>query len=147
MKTLSLFLSLFIVAFFSTTIYGQYDTVLTSELQLNVTSEGRQYFSRFNDTTAFNGYILRYFDTLNELTNKQQTDLIEKIENGKVIYQKKFYKSGKLLSFTECNFLGEIPNGEYKEWHENGQLKTQGKYKKGKKIGKWKHWKEDGKPN
>jgi len=51
--------------------------------------------------------------------------------------------NGKLSSIGNYSY-SEI--GEWKEYYENGKLKSIGKYGDyGKRIGKWKHYKENGK--
>jgi antitoxin component YwqK of YwqJK toxin-antitoxin module len=37
-----------------------------------------------------------------------------------------------------------IQHGEYNQWHENGNLKLMGSYKKGKKDGRWFSYDEKG---
>ena len=41
--------------------------------------------------------------------------------------------------------LHYLDEGEYKDWHSNGQLRVLSNYKEGKKNGEYKMWYEDGK--
>ena len=52
------------------------------------------------------------------------------------------YFSGDLRS--EETYVNGVLHGEYKEWHENGQLSVEGWYEYGEECGEWKHWFSDG---
>ena len=42
------------------------------------------------------------------------------------------------------NIVGGIPDGTSKEYYRNGELKSKGKYEKGKKTGKWVYYHQSG---
>lgn len=55
---------------------------------------------------------------------------------------KSYYSSGVI---EKAYFLdGEVKDGKYREYHENGELKIKGSYDDGKKIGIWKYYDSSG---
>lgn len=44
----------------------------------------------------------------------------------------------------ELSYRHGLENGEYRYWHDNGVLKTQGRYKDGEKVGLWRRWDKNG---
>ncbi len=55
---------------------------------------------------------------------------------------KRYNAKGKLLS--EVNYKNYLKDGLGKYFHENGQVRKEGKEVAGKKVGNWKFYKEDG---
>ncbi|HWY98111.1 MAG TPA: hypothetical protein VNY36_03400 [Bacteroidia bacterium] len=59
-------------------------------------------------------------------------------ENGQVV-KAEIYDSGRIMAEGVLDTSG-IQQGEWKEFHENGQLKAIGKYLNGVKVGEWKYY-------
>ncbi len=59
-------------------------------------------------------------------------------EEGQVV-KAEIYDSGRVMAEGILDTLG-LQQGEWKEYHENGQLKSQGKYLNGLKVGPWKYY-------
>jgi antitoxin component YwqK of YwqJK toxin-antitoxin module len=64
-------------------------------------------------------------------------------EQGQIVGAK-IYDSGKVMAEGLLDTMG-IQQGEWKEYHENGQLKSVGKYLNGAKVGEWKYYFPDSK--
>lgn len=64
-------------------------------------------------------------------------------ENGKV-EKADIYDSGKVMAEGVLDSAG-VQQGEWKEFHENGQVKSIGKYVNGIKVGEWKYYFANGK--
>jgi antitoxin component YwqK of YwqJK toxin-antitoxin module len=60
---------------------------------------------------------------------------------GKII--RNFYASGKLSSESEMDSRG-VPDGFYREYFENGHLKSEVFSASGRRNGKCRQWREDG---
>jgi len=54
-----------------------------------------------------------------------------------------YYDNGQIRFTVSINSKGNF-EGEYKEWHENGQLRVQTTYKNGKQHGEYKDWYSNG---
>jgi antitoxin component YwqK of YwqJK toxin-antitoxin module len=59
-------------------------------------------------------------------------------EDGQVV-KAEIYDSGRVMAEGVLDTSG-IQQGEWKEFHENGQLKAIGKYLNGVKVGQWKYY-------
>lgn len=59
-------------------------------------------------------------------------------EQGEIV-KAEIYDSGRVMAEGILDTSG-VQEGEWKEYHENGQLKSIGKYDKGVKIGAWKYY-------
>ena len=78
---------------------------------------------------------------------KLYVDKVTKIEDGKLEYYGNFfehYDNGKIKTRARYNKEGKL-EGEYKSYHENGQVKMEGQYLNGEAIGNFKYYDENGK--
>lgn len=65
---------------------------------------------------------------------------------GKVKPERNYHWwGGRQLNITQGGYSGKLLHGEFNSFYLNKQLKEQGVFKKGLKIGKWKEWNENGK--
>lgn len=46
----------------------------------------------------------------------------------------------RIQKVFEASYRYGLEDGEYRYWHDNGVLKTQGRYSHGKKDGLWRRW-------
>ena len=69
----------------------------------------------------------QYFGTHNEYS-----------ETGAIV-KSEIYDSGRIMAEGVLDTAG-LQQGEWKEYHENGQLKSIGKYMNGIKVGEWKYF-------
>jgi len=63
-------------------------------------------------------------------------------EDGEVIRQQNYYEDGQL---ELVNISDGQPSGQYKAYHENGQLMQIGEFDNGTRIGEWKFYHNNGK--
>lgn len=61
-------------------------------------------------------------------------------KNNVMYYWTKYRK----VHHTQGGYAGQLLNGKYEEYFISGQLKTNGTFKKGAKVGEWKAWFENG---
>lgn len=61
------------------------------------------------------------------------------LKNGSSI---KYFEDGKLM--LESNYVNDQLDGAFTLYHANGQMRTQGSFKQGLKMGKWVIYDEDG---
>jgi len=59
-------------------------------------------------------------------------------EKGEIV-KADIYDSGRVMAEGVLDTLG-LQEGDWKEFHENGQLKASGKFEKGIKVGAWKYY-------
>ena len=62
------------------------------------------------------------------------------LDNGKQYY----WCKGQRIHITQGGADGDLLDGEYVEFHPNGQLRTKGKLSKGERVGTWQDWDVDG---
>lgn len=55
-----------------------------------------------------------------------------------------FWYSGNVINNTQGGFSGRLLDGDYREYYSNKNLKVQGAFKVGLKVGKWNTWTEEG---
>lgn len=55
-----------------------------------------------------------------------------------------WHKNGKKM--MEGEWVNGVPHGPSLSWHENCQMKEQGTYRHGKRVGEWRTWDEEGRP-
>jgi hypothetical protein len=55
-----------------------------------------------------------------------------------------YWTKYRKVHHTEGGYAGQLLNGKYEEYFISGQLKTNGAFKKGAKVGEWKSWFENG---
>ena len=72
---------------------------------------------------------------------------IHKGSYSELTYSSQIFLSGILDDILMMNneYINDEKEGLYKEYHENGQLKSVGKYENGKRVGDWKEYDENGK--
>jgi len=64
---------------------------------------------------------------------------LEKLENGKWT---EWHENGEIKS--KGKYLNGKRNGKWTEWHDNGEIKSEGEYLNGEKNGKWTQWHDNG---
>ncbi len=80
-----------------------------------------------------------YFDDYTtELKNlsEAETFVLNNIKDGKFT---KYYKGTKLIQFVAQTKKGSL-HGKFTEYYKNGKVRSEGKYRKGKKVGRWKYY-------
>lgn len=92
-----------------------------------------------NDDSIFIAEIIDVDQTLKLLDSTEQF-ILQEIEKG--VY-KRYYPNTKNI-LIEAETDEGLLNGWYKEYYENDQLKVKGKYKRGRKKGKWVYYNQDG---
>ena len=116
-----------------------------------------KYWNKYNGVpkkVAFkNGKLLSFCANdyaLNQWWDRQDVPyngirFVEKIKNDK-LRRSAFYelKENGDIASRSLPFLGNKQNGEYKEWHENEQLKLRENYKNGNLDGPSEEWYENG---
>ena len=78
---------------------------------------------------------------------KLYVDKVIKMEDGKLEYYGNYfehYDNGKIKTRARYNKEGKL-EGEYKSYHENGEVKMEGQYLNGEAIGNFKYYDEKGK--
>lgn len=55
-----------------------------------------------------------------------------------------YWLAGRQINVTSGGYSGKLLHGNFSSYYLNKQLKEQGEFKKGLKIGEWKQWSESG---
>jgi antitoxin component YwqK of YwqJK toxin-antitoxin module len=128
--------------------YDSEQTIVEAEGMLkNGETDGlwRSYYKSGNISSAvnyengeLNGQAIFYFDN-NEKTIKAKADFESDLMEG-VYYE--YYSNG--AQKAKINYINGSPHGRAEYFYESGASKILGKYKNGKKTGKWKFYNEAG---
>jgi hypothetical protein len=90
-------------------------------------------------------YKLYYTDYSADLDNLSESEIfvLSNLNDNKFI---KYYKGSSVIQF-KCNTKNGMLHGKAFEYFVNGNLKAEGRYRKGKKTGIWKYYSVDGEMN
>lgn len=92
-----------------------------------------------NLDSLVNAYLEDYSKQLNELEDAEKFVLTE-IEDGLFT---KYYSGTDLVHYTAETKKGKF-HGEFKEYYSTGAIRSEGKYRKGRKVGRWKYYNKEG---
>ena len=126
-----------LIAVFSLNSFCQNDTLESTQLKLFVKNNdwSKKAFYKIGDTIPFTGFMVEYFP------NTKQINWIVKYKNGQVAtgLHSYYYEDGNKKTEEYSNNSG-VRFGKFKEWYDNGQLKSRGEYENDEKNGVWSHW-------
>lgn len=107
--------------------------LFTASFLLLVMSQafGQKYENLNNVKINYKDSVVTFFYTIKELN---------RVKKNKTYY---WYKAEKIHS-TVYGYSGYLLDGEYVSYYSDGQLKTKGYYKMGRKQGIWKTWDKSG---
>lgn len=76
------------------------------------------------------------------LKNMNQTEMfvLNEIENGEML---KYFPNSEVLQLRAKTKKGKL-HGEYMEFYKDGTTRCKGKYRKGRKVGRWTYYTEEG---
>lgn len=89
--------------------------------------------------SAFNAEAFDITKALDSL-DEAEWFILKKLEKG--VYKKKYDNSEQLEIEAETD--DGILDGHYKEYHLNGEVRVDGRYRKGRKTGTWKMYNTEG---
>lgn len=109
-------------------IVDYFENGLVRSIRLQVYTEADGLFNVYWVTTFHDNGRMQY------MGNPNQDPEVQK---------KTYHPNGAMHFLIERVYRG-APDGYYYEYHDNGQIKTEGQYETGKKTGEWKHYNRSG---
>jgi antitoxin component YwqK of YwqJK toxin-antitoxin module/antitoxin component HigA of HigAB toxin-antitoxin module len=94
---------------------------------------------KVNLDSLVNEYLEDYSEQIENLDDAESFVLTE-IEDGTFT---KYYKGTDLIHYTAETKKGKF-HGVFKEYYSDGTIRSEGKYRKGRKVGRWKYYNKDG---
>ena len=85
-------------------------------------------------------YLEDYSRNISNLS-ESESFVLNELEDGRFV---KYYKGTKQIHI-ETHTKNKLLHGKFKEYYPNGKIRSAGKYRKGKKVGRWQYYHLDGK--
>ncbi len=99
------------------------------------------------DDLAENNLGAKYLDSFLKECKKRHAEYIREVEKNAFGR----FEATTVSVYGDTVFIGEYsdpdcttPHGRFAYFHENGQVKSMGYYSSARKVGVWKHYKDDG---